>query len=217
MLLLAALASTSAGCVPLVWALPPLQYQVGGGARVEPVADDVGLGIDARIGVHPLGAFEQLLDRNFDIGLGYAYALGPIPASHLHGLFLEGQLLHGAPAKGGFGRWSLGVQGHVIRPTGPFDPAQIQPVAGRVALQGGWSWIRFADSEARARVDTGGSSVSILNGEVGIGVYGELSYARLGGRYDFWTATIGVRLVSPATVGAGLFWLDPENVGDDRW
>ena len=226
----------AAGCAPIPYISPPVRgsFQVGpGGGEVrrgpgEPAtsrAADTVLG--ARVAVHPLGMFPELVPRSFDFGLGYVYETLLVPHGHPpdnHGLYAEGEYWFWTqPRERSSVRLGLLAQADMlwaqVTPSGP-------DMGWGVGAGIGFEYGHFLVTGIRSTPDpsptyhedrTGGihpdvpeknetKSTEVFGvafGEIGIGAALTLSYRSIGDQ-SYWNALFHIRLRLPASVGVVL-------------
>ncbi|HEY8079753.1 MAG TPA: hypothetical protein VIF62_36735 [Labilithrix sp.] len=189
-----ALALAQAGCIAAPFALPPTQVEVGTGWRDSGRGRDVPL--DARVGLSPLGWSPEMMTRDVDFTAGYMYQWGRNRT--IEGGWLDGG---GRIASTRIGEHSVGrISAHAqIRLLAANDST----VLGRGAAFRMMAEIAsFANGPFESSGSDGGA-FGFAYGEGSAGIYGETSYADIGGT-AIWTATAG--LVFRLPIFAGVVW-----------
>ena len=91
--LTALLAATLTGCLPVVWAVPPTQFDIGAGAATGMTTGAPEAIIPIGIGAYPLAFALQHHERPFDVGLGYRGLLS-FQGTSMHAPYLEATYMH---------------------------------------------------------------------------------------------------------------------------
>ncbi len=193
-------------CVPLPFAVPPTKVDIGVAGRLgddEPGAATVPI----RLGLHPLQILEDRHTRQFDFAPGWGF----YPTSSgrfMHGPFFEAGWLHplGFDAEGSGWRWGLNAKGHYL------FADELDSGLG-LTLQATIEWTSFVTgpfAECSVRVSNDSydneptsaesCSIGVSEGEGGVGLFVETSYAKLGGVDVGW-------------VGGGLLFRIPASFG----
>jgi hypothetical protein len=189
------------GCVAVPFATPPLQATLGTGVRSTSHTDspsDFDVPLQVRAAVHPFGFVPEWLQRDADVGFGYLYEGGS--GGRTQGLYLEasGVLLSG-PLSNTVGRLSARLQGQFL-----FED-QHGPFGEGVALQLTGELSDFTEGPFDSQGEDGGS-FGYVYGERGAGLYLEGGWFQLGDRSG-WTATTGILVRIPASVGFAWTWI----------
>ena len=191
------------GCLPVAWVVPPMQAELGLGAATSlPPQDGAALTTPVAVGVYPLGAFEYLHDRNFDVGLGYRGLIYWADTNFLNGAYLEGAYLHNFHRTFRTGRWRAGaaLRGHLYygHPDARWMPA--------MGLRGTMEFVSFARFEsAECTLDLAGAfcGYSTGAGERGFGFFVEAQQS-LTQSAHYIALYGGIFWRIPASAGAGV-------------
>lgn len=183
------------GCVPYVFALPPVDLAADLGVRGPPAK--VEPQVNLNVGVRPLALLPELHHRLDDFALGYTVTVTP---SLVHGPYVEYTRVLLGEATGDTRLWRL-RGGGVARLL--YDTS-----AQRFGAQGGArlviesSWLIDADFE---RSDGNGWVAGHALGELGFGAYVELGALVLPSSVT-WVASLGLIATLPASAGVGFVW-----------
>ena len=200
---LAALGLTvTTGC-PFALAAPPVELRVAGGGAlnrsVEPLPK-----VDVQATLRPVSVIESQNDRQWDVGVGYAW----LPALE------EGQtLLQGPHVQADWFFWerangrtrlrlSAGARGRVLRDAGYFGAGGSLYTAGEII-----GWADGAGADCGSSADGLTCAAGAAWGEGGVGAFVEGGYLRAGSE-DLVTlqAGLSVRIPASAAVGFLFFW-----------
>lgn len=202
-LLLVALLFSLSGCVPVAWVIPPMQAELGLGAAASlPPDEGASLSSPVAVGVYPLGAFEYLHERNFDVGAGYRGLFYWADGAMLHAPYLEAVYLHNFQRSFRTGRWraGAGMRGHLFW---GHPSTRVMPVAG---LRGTMEFVRYVQFESvDCSIDLGGAfcGYSVGTGERGVGFFLE-AHQSLTQSAHYIALYGGVFWRIPTSAGAGL-------------
>jgi hypothetical protein len=202
-----ALAALTSGCVPIPFATPPTRVSIGTGGVVSKVpatarseagkavgpGDTGGVPIHVEVGAYPLGFSPDLVNRKFDIGVGYT--LDTHGKRRTSGLYVELQK--------SLGVWQLGENsvariyaGGQVRIVGDDDlPRYGRGVSATVLAE----IVTFANGPV-ASANRDGVLLAWGYGEAGVGVMGQLSATEVMDRRAY-AATIGLSIRAPLLVG----------------
>jgi hypothetical protein len=219
-LMFAALSSVfCSGCV-VPYVVPPLRVQGQAGMALGEIYQPEAAGGDAfspvvmspnvRIGAFPLGLSEELIDREYDLGIGYLHERlllsqeTGVSDRQIHGGFLEGH----------YWFYTDTDESHALRIGLVIDLDYLQELNDRNHTVGhgfgvftgiGVEWVSAAEGLFMGADDgqSGGDAFimgGFAKGEVGIGFVAGTSYRQIGSD-PYWTFTVGLSLRLPAAAG----------------
>lgn len=207
-----------AACFPVAWVLPPTQLDVGVGAantsddRFRTGEEDVAythksVVLDARASVSPLAAVAGFEDRLVDVSAGYGMRHAWMPKLVTHGPFLGASVMIPVTDTPGR-RLTLGAQLHALIGARRMGNAIAgNRASGRVGFE--WSsWREGPFDECSFDLDGGFCGGGYSFGEIAWSPYIEVSRAQVQ-RQSEWGVTAGMTLRLPASVGAGLVFVNP--------
>lgn len=230
------------GCIALPWATPPVRASVGLGPRIgerpplrpsdapAPSARSRSAGEAdpvLRVSLEPLQIVPQLMNRPFDVGVGYLYEPGSGGYATVAGPYVETAWIlfaAGSSAPEAEPRWA---RGRDLRPFGGrhecgqgagctrlsirtrlgairalgSDEQGLQ-VAAQLSLEHS-GFARWAGSSASGGRNSAAAAGGAAWGEGGIGVYAEVARSEVAGA-RYWQASGGLAVRVPVSVG-GLF------------
>ena len=209
-----AVALPSAGCLPIVYATPPVRISGTLGVQrmdTSPTIAPTTRAVDGwqrdlgvRATLNPLQVPKRMHDRLVDFGLGYGWQWGAAPGP-LHGPLVEVGIQRplGSATRA---RW--GVRASFMALDASSGVERIDGFQG--GLQAMVEWSTFADDPYSHDCDGGNNNFCGFGhayGEGGAGLFLEAQHARLPGVIS-WAMVFGVSIQLPATVGAGILLLD---------
>lgn len=207
---------TLSGCFPVAWIVPPTKLDVGAGvARTTQESDGLdtsdvqraGGVFDARGSVEPLAAVSDFEARFVDVSAGYGLRYNWTQSYVTHGPFVGATVL--VPVGDVTGRrLTLGSQLHAIIAKRDQRSSIVgSRVTGRIGFE--WSsWEEGPFNECAFDDDGGFCGGGYSFGEVGFSPYTEVSRAQFFGRAE-WAWTFGITLRIPASLGAGIAFINP--------
>jgi hypothetical protein len=232
------LGAAGTGCIGAPWAIPPVRASVGLGPRIgerpasRPAAAPApagrsrsGGGADPvlRVSLEPLQLVPQLMNRPFDVGVGYLYEPGSNGYASVAGPYLETAWVlfaaassppeaesnwardlrpfggrHECGVGAGCTRLSIRTRLGAIRAQGSND--QGLQVAAQLSLEHSgfarWSGGGASGGGRSSAAASGGAAW----GEGGIGVYAEVARSEVAGA-RWWQASGGLAVRVPVSVG----------------
>ena len=208
------------GCIVIPYVVPPLKVQGQGGMAVGELygsddfqSDEFSSVIGSptvRVGAFPMGFSDTLIDRNYDIGVGYVHErlllseTTGLADRRLHGGYLEGNYWFYTDSDDSTAlRIGLVVNADYLQ--------EVDPLNGRgghgfgVFTGLGLEWVGTAEGLFLAADDgnSGGEPVimgGVAKGETGIGLIAGTSYRQIGSD-PYWTFTLGLSVRLPAAAG----------------
>lgn len=208
-------ALVASGCLPILYATPPVRGQVGVGLdAVQPSSEEstqLGGHFDMRGSIAPLQLPEQLADRPLDVGVGYGLTL-PFGQTRqlLHGPYLEFGVLQ--PVQDNF-RFGFTGQVHGLLTPAEGEPRQAFFDGARGALQAHIEWSGYTEGPTQScqiSSDGGFCGSGLALGDAGIGFYAEVAATRVLLERNL-AFTVGLTFRAPASVGFGFIfpnWVD---------
>ena len=209
------------GCIVIPYVLPPLKVQGQGGMAVGDLYDEDRIDPDdfapvigapnVRVGAFPLGFSESLVDRNYDIGVGYLHERLLLSES----TGLADRRFHGGYLEGNYWFYTDANDTGAVRAGLVVNADYLQELNSRGGTLGhgfgvftglGVEWVATAEGLFVAADDghSGGGDPMILTGvgkgEAGIGIVAGTSYRQVGSE-PYWTFTVGLSLRLPAAAG----------------
>ena len=200
------------GCIVIPYAVPPLKVQGQGGMAMGELynADDIPndaftpvIGSPSvRVGMFPLGFSEALLDRNYDVGVGYLHERLLLTES----TGLSDREFHGGYLEGNYWFYSDSDDTRALRIGLVFNADYLREVGPMNSMAGdgfgiftglGVEWVGTAEGLFMAADDgrSNGSEPVIVTGfgkgEAGIGLVAGTSYRQIGSE-PYWTFTVGL-------------------------
>lgn len=139
-LLIILLAVLQCACVPILFATPPVEVQVGAAGAVHEEAE---FAVPVRVDAQPMQLVREQKDRKFDFGLGYLFVPGT--GSYLHGPGLNVGILQGSEhvpqdeQPGLALRWGGAARANLMYSGSGFDQN-----GWGVGLQGRIEWVRYS-------------------------------------------------------------------------
>lgn len=229
-----ALATAGTGCIGAPWATPPVRASIGIGPRIgeRPTVR----GVDApapgrsagssdpvlRVSLEPLQLVPQLMNRPFDLGVGYLYEPGSGGYAAVEGPYVETAWVlfsaasstpdaesdwarelrpfggaHECGLGAGCTRVSIRTRLGAIRAQGS-DEQGLQ-VAAQLSLEHS-GFARWAEGGASGGRGNAAAAGGAAWGEGGIGVYAEVARSEIAGA-RWWQASGGIALRVPVSVG----------------
>lgn len=200
------------GCLPIVFATPPMRVGVSGGGSYtsgyEATEDDLELtpSVPSGLGTHLSieGAFMPLQlwgeqDRILDLGLGYGFKMRSGALPNTHGPFVEiGTLMHSPRL---LGRHGIKLQSRALISTAD----QFSGFGG--SLSWIWEGVGWSDGSEFGGCDTeSGCYGGLAYGEGGLGLEVSVGVDRVQRATDF-SLSVGFIFRIPASIGAGFVWL----------
>ena len=207
------LALSGTGCLPLLWAVPPVQVSTGIGTPV-PDGDGNAPAISMQVGLHPLQLGRDLHARVYDIGAGYSGRWLPSASNgverYLHGAHLESAWLPAIFDEPSSPRFAVGGR------VNAFFPHRLDDIALGGAVHATIEWPTFVESaggDCGARGGGVGSSVAYCAvhasyGEAALGFYLSAEYLHERREHVF-SGTAGVRIRIPSSAGLGFLYFSP--------
>jgi len=202
-----ALAALLSGCVPIPFATPPTRVSFGTGGVISKVpasprseaglavgpGDTAGVPIHVEVGAYPLGFSPHLVNRKFDIGVGYT--LDTNGKRRTSGVYAELQK--------SLGVWQIGENsvariyaGGQVRIVGDDDlPRYGRGVSATVLAE----LVTFANGPV-ASASRDGVLFAWAYGEAGVGLLGQVSATEVMDRRAY-AATLGLSIRAPLLVG----------------
>jgi hypothetical protein len=208
------------GCIVIPYVLPPLKVQGQGGMAVGELygsedfqGDEFSSVIgssNVRVGAFPLGFSESMLDRNYDIGVGFLHERLLLSAEtgqadrQFNGGFIEGH----------YWFYTDSDDSHALRIGLVVDVDYLQEIDSLNQTVGhgfgvftgiGVEWVGLGETLFLGASDgnSGGDAMimgGVAKGEAGIGLVAGTSYRQIGSE-PYWTFTVGLSLRLPAAAG----------------
>jgi hypothetical protein len=213
-------ATLCSGCIVIPYVVPPLKVQGQGGMAVGELYGSEDFQVDefssvigapnVRIGAFPLGFSESMMERNFDVGVGYLHERLLLSEKtglndrQFHGGYLEGNYWFYTDSDNSTAlRIGLVLSADYLQ---ELDPLNRTAGHGFGVFTGlGVEWVGAAEGLFMA-ADGGSSSGDAMimggfaKGETGIGLVAGTSYRQIGSQ-PYWTFTVGLSLRLPAAAG----------------
>lgn len=221
LILMLMVATLCSGCIVIPYVVPPLKVQGQGGMAVgqlygsddfqaEDFSSTVGTS-NVRVGAFPLGFSESMMERNYDIGVGYLHERLLLSEStgltdrQFHGGYLEGNywFFTDSDDSNAF-RIGLVVNADYLQEVDPLNRTMGHGFGLFTGL--GMEWVGTAEGFFLGADDghASGSEPMIITGvgkgELGIGLVAGTSYRQIGTE-PYWTFTVGLSLRLPAAAG----------------
>ncbi len=214
--------------MPLAWVLPPVQVEIGAGARHGVNGSRLDLVVPLGVGFYPMQLAAEQVGRAVEFGAGYHFE-GLIFASYHHGPYLDlgfsrlvGILPNESTGNSSSLRLQLGARGYYH-----FSHQGGAGVGPGAALRLGFESVNFTSgplssctvaeptiyppgepgkpnpfTEDLVQPATLVCGAGLMYGEAGIGLFTELGHAWLGER-EATMLLFGITFRVPASVGAG--------------
>lgn len=209
---------SQSGCVVIPYVVPPVRVQGQGGLALGGVYPTPGANVaqyrnvtgtsNIRVGAFPLGLFENLIDRPFDLGAGFLHER-LLLSSHsgqrdreLNGAFIEGHYwLHSSVNRLSAFRYGVVVDVDYLREdsrhgiqegVGVFTGLSCEWVSNGTGI--------FMGAQGGGGNSEGGIVGGFASGETGIGLVVGGAYRHIGAE-PYWTVTAGLSLRLPAAAG----------------
>lgn len=208
------------GCIVVPYVVPPLKVQGQGGMAVGELygsedfqGDEFSSVIGSssvRVGAFPLGFSSSMLERNFDIGVGYLYER--LLLSETTGL--TDRQFHGGYLEGNYWFYTDSDDSTAFRMGLVVDVDYLQEIDSLNQTMGhgfgiftgiGLEWVGLGETLFLGASDgnSGGDAMligGVAKGEAGIGLVAGTSYRQMGSE-PYWTFTVGLSLRLPGAAG----------------